>query len=185
MLRVSVALSRISPLAGCWRSPRAYSSNVSASPFSMSFRNAAEIGPRAGDAMAGARTASRIASRLRWAPILGARSSRSQECEPDHTGASRRADRLIARSTWTRTSDCPAFRGGFFLINVNSFTFASAPAAVTSSAGECQGPWMRKSKTARKLKTAAELGDMIVKRVGLEGIFLAVRSDPYAGWRLT
>jgi len=42
---------------------------------------------------------------------------------------------------------------------------------------------MRKSKTARKLKTAAELGDMIVKRVGLEGIFLAVRSDPYAGWR--
>lgn len=38
-----VALSRVSPLAGCWRSPRAYSSNVSASPFSMNLRSAAEI----------------------------------------------------------------------------------------------------------------------------------------------
>jgi hypothetical protein len=35
----------------------------------------------------------------------------------------------------------------------------------------------------QKSRTAAELADMIVQRVGLEGIFLAVKPDPYDGWR--
>jgi hypothetical protein len=34
-----------------------------------------------------------------------------------------------------------------------------------------------------KLKTAAELCDMVAQRIGLGPLFLAVKSDPYGGWR--
>jgi hypothetical protein len=39
------------------------------------------------------------------------------------------------------------------------------------------------SGTIAKSKTAAELRDLIAQRVGIEGLFLAVKSDPYDGWR--
>jgi hypothetical protein len=34
-----------------------------------------------------------------------------------------------------------------------------------------------------KLKTAAELCDMVAQRIGLGPLFLAAKSDPYDGWR--